>query len=40
MHLWRMKVRKHRCNILYSEDMQHNQIIEGLKIINPFKESE
>ncbi len=29
-----------RCNILYSEDMQHNQIIEGLKIINPFKESE
>ena len=28
------------CNILYSEDMQHNQIIEGLKIINPFKESE
>ena len=29
-----------RCNILYSEDMQHNQIIEGLKIINPFKGSE
>ena len=25
------------CQILYSEDMQHNQIIEGkLKIINPF----
>ena len=25
------------CNILYSEDMQHNQIIENkLKIINPF----
>jgi predicted nucleic acid-binding protein len=25
------------CNILYSEDMQHNQIIEKkLKIINPF----
>ena len=26
------------CNILYSEDMQHNQIIENqLKIVNPFK---
>jgi len=26
------------CNILYSEDMQHNQVIENkLKIINPFK---
>ena len=25
------------CNILFSEDMQHNQIIENLKIINPFK---
>jgi len=26
------------CEILYSEDMQHNQIIEDkLKIINPFK---
>ena len=25
------------CNVLYSEDMQHNQLIEGkLKIINPF----
>jgi len=25
------------CTLLYSEDMQHNQIIEGqLKIINPF----
>ena len=25
------------CQILYSEDMQHNQLIEGkLKIINPF----
>ena len=25
------------CEILYSEDMQHNQIIEGkLKIVNPF----
>ena len=25
------------CEILYSEDMQHNQLIEGkLKIINPF----
>jgi predicted nucleic acid-binding protein len=26
------------CKILYTEDMHHNQIIEGkLKIINPFK---
>ncbi len=26
------------CNILYTEDMQHNQLIENkLKIINPFK---
>lgn len=26
------------CSILYSEDMQHNQLIEkSLKIINPFK---
>ncbi len=25
------------CTILYSEDMQHNQLIDGkLKIINPF----
>lgn len=25
------------CNILYSEDMQHNQVIEGrLRIVNPF----
>lgn len=27
------------CSVLYSEDLQHNQIIEGqLRIINPFKE--
>ena len=26
-----------KCNILYSEDMQHNQKIETLTIINPFK---
>lgn len=26
------------CPILYSEDMQHGQIIEGLEIINPFAE--
>ena len=25
------------CDILYSEDMQHNQQIETLTIINPFK---
>ncbi|WP_194852088.1 PIN domain-containing protein [Nonlabens antarcticus] len=24
------------CDILYSEDMQHSQKIEGLQIINPF----
>ena len=29
---------KSNCNILYSEDMQHNQQIYNLKIINPFKE--
>ena len=28
------------CERLYSEDMQHNQIIEGqLRIINPFKQA-
>lgn len=26
------------CEVLYSEDMQHGQIIEGLEIINPFRE--
>jgi hypothetical protein len=25
-----------RCEILYSEDFQHNQLIEGVRIINPF----
>jgi predicted nucleic acid-binding protein len=30
---------KNNCNILYSEDLQHNQLINRvLKIINPFKE--
>lgn len=29
---------ENNCSILYSEDMQHNQIIEGrLQIINPFE---
>jgi predicted nucleic acid-binding protein len=29
------------CQIMYSEDMQHNQLIEGkLKIVNPFKNSD
>ena len=29
-----------KCNILYSEDMHHGQIIENsLKIINPFENS-
>lgn len=26
------------CSVLYTEDMQHGQIIEGLEIINPFRE--
>lgn len=31
---------ENQCTQLYSEDMQHNQIIEGqLKIINPFKQA-
>jgi predicted nucleic acid-binding protein len=25
-----------RCDILYSEDLQHNQNIGGLRIVNPF----
>lgn len=24
------------CAILYSEDMQHGQVVEGLRIVNPF----
>ena len=24
------------CDILYSEDFQHNQVIEGVRIVNPF----
>ena len=32
---------ENQCSILYSEDMQHSQIIEdSLKIMNPFEESE
>ncbi len=27
-----------KCPVLYTEDMQHGQIIEGLEIINPFRE--
>ena len=28
---------EHNCSIIYSEDMQHGQIIENtLKIVNPF----
>ena len=31
---------EHDCDILYSEDMQHNQLIEGrLRIVNPFRSS-
>lgn len=25
-----------KCNILYTEDLQHNQKIENIKIVNPF----
>jgi predicted nucleic acid-binding protein len=25
-----------KCEVLYSEDFQHNQLIEGVRIINPF----
>ena len=25
-----------RCSILYTEDLQHGQIIDGLKVVNPF----
>ena len=25
-----------RCEVLYSEDFQHNQVIEGVRIVNPF----
>jgi predicted nucleic acid-binding protein len=28
-----------RCGTLYSEDMQHERLIEGVRIINPFRES-
>lgn len=26
------------CTLVYSEDMQHNQVIEKTRIVNPFKE--
>ncbi len=25
-----------QCEVLYSEDFQHNQLIEGVRIVNPF----
>ncbi len=28
-----------RCSTLYSEDMQHGQAIEGLRIVNPFQKA-
>ena len=28
-----------RCTTLYTEDLQHGQTIEGLRIVNPFKEA-
>jgi predicted nucleic acid-binding protein len=27
---------KNNCTVLYSEDMQHQQVIQNLKIMNPF----
>jgi predicted nucleic acid-binding protein len=27
------------CDKLYSEDLQHAQVIEGLRIVNPFREA-
>lgn len=27
-----------RCDVLYSEDMQHGQVVEGVRIVNPFVE--
>ena len=27
-----------KCDVLYSEDMQHGQLIEGMTIVNPFGE--
>lgn len=29
-----------RCSILYSEDMQHGQTVESLRIVNPFRATE
>ncbi len=29
---------EHDCRTLYSEDLQHGQIIEGLQIVNPFRD--
>ncbi len=26
-----------RCDLFFSEDMQHEQTVEGLTILNPFK---
>jgi predicted nucleic acid-binding protein len=25
-----------RCHLIYTEDLQHNQIVEGIRIVNPF----
>jgi predicted nucleic acid-binding protein len=27
---------KNNCKVIYSEDMQHQQIIQSVKIMNPF----
>jgi predicted nucleic acid-binding protein len=31
---------KAQCRVLYSEDMQHGRVIDGLRIANPFKTAE
>jgi predicted nucleic acid-binding protein len=28
------------CTTLYTEDLQHGQIIEGLRVVNPFREQQ
>lgn len=26
------------CEMLYSEDLQHGQVVDGVRIVNPFRE--
>jgi predicted nucleic acid-binding protein len=25
-----------KCDVLYTEDLQHNQVVEGIRVVNPF----